>query len=190
MSYFNYEELNSMGFKSLGKGVKISKKASIYNHNLINLGDFCRVDDFCVISGNVSFGKYVHVTPMCLLAGGVPGLILKDFSTFAYGVKIFTQSDDYSGLTMCNSMIPKKFKKEIFQAVTIGRQVIVGAGSTIMPGAHVGDGCAIGAMSLVLNEIEPWGIYAGVPVKRLKDRSRALLNLEAEFLKDEKNDTF
>ncbi len=89
---------------------------------------------------------------------------------------------------MCNSLIPKKFKKEIFKETIIGRQVIVGAGATIMPGANIEDGCAIVAMSLVLQPLASWGIYAGVPVKRLKDRSKKLLQLESKFMEEMKND--
>lgn len=188
MNYLTDSELASFGFKKLGKHIKISKKATIYNPDLIELNDFCRIDDFCVISGNIHLGKYTHVTPMCLLAGGLPGLVVHDFSTFAYGVKIFTQSDDYSGETMCNSLIPKKYKNELLKKIIIGRQVIVGAGSIIMPGANIGEGCAIGAMSLVLKPTEPWGIYAGIPAKRVKNRAKSLLQLESEFLKDIAND--
>ena len=49
MAYLSIQELKSMGFKSLGKSVKVSDKASIYNPEKIELGDFSRVDDFCII---------------------------------------------------------------------------------------------------------------------------------------------
>ena len=68
MAYFSQEALKDIGFKSLGKNVKISDKASIYNPEKIELGDFSRIDDFCVISGRVSIGKYVHVAPLGLIA--------------------------------------------------------------------------------------------------------------------------
>jgi acetyltransferase-like isoleucine patch superfamily enzyme len=182
MSYLKKNQLFKYGFKKLGNNVKISSKAAIYNPEFIELDDNCRIDDFCIISGSVKIGKYVHITPMCLLAGGIPGIEIDDFSTLAYGVKIFSQSDDYSGETMCNSLIPKEFKQEVFKKILIGRQVIIGTNSVIMPGAFVPDGCAIGAMSLVLRPIEPWGIYIGAPVKRIKDRNKNLLNLESKFL--------
>ena len=99
MAYLTNEELKLMGLKSVGKGVKVSKKASIYNPECLVLGDFSRIDDFCVISGNVYIGRFVHITPMCLIAGGIEGVFLEDFCTLAYGVKVFSQSDDYSGST-------------------------------------------------------------------------------------------
>lgn len=184
MSYLTDDEVKALGLKSVGSNVKISSKASLYEVDKIELGDFCRIDDFSILSGRISIGKYVHITPMCLIAGGSPGILVGDFSTFAYGVKIFTQSDDYSGMTMCNSLIPKKYKKEIFLPINVGRQVIIGAGATIMPGANISEGCAVGAMSLVLSPTDPWGIYAGVPAKRIKDRSKALLDLEELFRRE------
>lgn len=182
MAYLTDHQLKELGFKSLGKNVKISDKAALYNCNLIEIGDNARIDDFCVISGNVSIGKYCHITPMCLIAGGIPGVYLADYCTLAYGVKVFSQSDDYSGESLVNSNIPKKYKKETFASVVLERHVIVGAGAIIMPGITVKEGCSVGAMSLILTSTDPWGIYAGVPAKRIKDRSQNLLVLEKLFL--------
>ena len=184
MAYLTIEALESMGFKSVGEGVKISDKASIYNPECIELGDFSRIDDFCVISGSVNIGSYVHVTPMCLIAGGVPGVYLHDFCTLAYGVKVFAQSDDYSGSTMVNSLIPKKYKKELFAKVVLEKQVIVGANATILPGVTISEGCSVGAMSLVNKSTDSWGIYAGNPARRIKERKKDLLELEKQFLKE------
>lgn len=182
MAYLSEIELKKLGFKRLGKGVKVSDKACIYNAEQIEIGDHSRIDDFCIISGNVKIGRYNHITPMCLIAGGVPGVFFDDFCTLAYGVKIFSQSDDYSGESLTNSLIPRKYKNEKFSAVYLERHVIVGANSTILPGVRIAQGCSIGAMSLVGKSTEAWGIYIGVPVRRFKERSKNLLKLEVEFL--------
>lgn len=189
MPYYSEAQLASMHFKRLGKGVKISDKASIYDARRIEIGDYSRVDDFCVLSGTISIGKYCHVTPMCLIAGGEPGVTLSDFGTLAYGVRVFAQSDDYSGETMVNSLIPREYKSEIFQSVEIGRQVVVGAGSTILPGVTVAEGCAIGAMSLVKRSTRPWGIYVGSPARRVKERKKNLLELEKKFMAEQSDDS-
>lgn len=178
MAYLTAEQLEAIGFKKLGRSVRISDKASIYDADQIELDDHCRIDDFCIISGKVKIGKYCHVTPMCLIAGGKPGVEISDFCTLAYGVKIFSQSDDYSGQTMVNSLIPKKFKNELFAEVKLEKHVVVGAGATVFPGVTIAEGCAIGAMSLVSKSTKPWGIYVGSPAKLLKNRSKDLLLLE------------
>jgi acetyltransferase-like isoleucine patch superfamily enzyme len=189
MAYLTTNQLEQLGFKFLGENVKISDKAAIYDAEKIEIDDHSRIDDFCIISGAVTIGKFCHITPYCLIAGGVPGVILEDFCTLAYGVKIFSQSDDYSGESMTNSLIPKKFKEEIYKQVVIKKQSIVGSNSIVFPGVTLEDGSAIGAMSLVNESTTPWGIYFGVPAKRIKNRSRNLLPLEKIFLSEIDNDS-
>lgn len=189
MAYLSETQLREIGFRRLGKNVRISDKASIYNPELIELGDNSRIDDFCVVSGKVIVGQYCHITPMCLIAGGVPGILFSDFCTLAYGVKIFAQSDDYSGLTLTNSLIPKKYKNEIYQSVSVGRHVIIGAGSIVFPGVNIAEGCAVGAMSLVNRSTEPWGVYVGNPARRVKERKKDMLELEKKFLAEITNDS-
>lgn len=185
MAYYTNEQLKQLGFKYIGNNVKISDKASIYNHEEIEIGDNSRIDDFCVISGKIKIGRNVHITPTCLVAGGIKGIVFEDFTTLAYGVKVFTQSDDYSGETMVNSTVPKDYKNEFMKEVIIKKQSIVGASSIIMPGVILEEGTSVGAMSLVLETTIPWGIYIGIPAKRLKDRKKDLLELEKQYLQSE-----
>lgn len=182
MAYLTEQQVQALGLKSVGTGVLISDKACIYNPEKISIGSHSRIDDYCVVSGLVSIGDYTHITAMCLVAGGRPGVFLDDFCTLAYGVKIFSQSDDYSGATMVNSMVDRAFKNEIFLPVHVGRQVVIGAGSTVLPGVTLAEGTALGAMTLANKTTAPWGIYAGVPARRIKDRKKDLLMLEEKFL--------
>ncbi len=189
MAYYSAEKLANFGFRSLGENVKISDKASIYAPEQIEIGDHSRIDDFCVISGRVAIGSYSHITPMCLIAGGEPGVFLSDFCTLAYGVFMFAQSDDFSGTSMVNSMIPKKYKREIKEPVFVGRQSVFGARTVVMPGVKVAEGCSFGAVSLVNKSTSPWGVYVGQPARRVKERNKDLLVLEEEFLADIASDS-
>lgn len=182
MAYLTHEQLEAMGFKSLGRNVKISDKASIYEASKMSIGDNTRIDDFCVISGKVTLGKYVHIAPLCLVAGGELGVEMEDFSGLAYHVQVFSQSDDYSGATLTNPTVPDEFKSERKARVTLGRHVIVGTGSVIFPGVHLAEGCSVGALALVAKSTEPWGIYVGNPARRVKERKRDLLQLEKKLL--------
>lgn len=185
MAYLTEEELSALGFKYIGSNVKISDKASIYNHDQIEINDNSRIDDFCVVSGKVKIGRNVHITPNCLVAGGTKGITFEDFTAIAYNVQVFTQSDDYTGLTMTNSTVPIKYKNEYKAEIKIKKHSIVGAGAIIMPGVTLSEGTSIGAMSLVTKDTEPWGIYVGTPAKKLKDRKKDLLKLEQKYLKEE-----
>lgn len=190
MAYLNSKQLSELGFRFIGKNVKISDKASIYNHDQIEIGDNSRIDDFCVVSGKVKIGKFVHIAPFCLLAGGEEGIEMHDFSGLAYQVQVFSQSDDYSGRTLTNPNIPQKYKKEKKKAVVIGKHVIIGAAAIVFPGVTLAEGCSVGAMTLVNRSTQPWGIYVGNPAKRIKERKQDLLELEKNFLEEVKNDPF
>jgi acetyltransferase-like isoleucine patch superfamily enzyme len=184
MAYYTQDQLSQLGFKSLGKNLKISDKASIYDYSNIEIGDNSRIDDFCVVSGNVKIGNNVHITPMCLIAGGVEGIILEDFVTIAYGVIIFTQSDDYHGGSLTNSTIPKKYKNEKKIKVLLKRHSIVGSGSIILPGVVLEVGVSVGAMTLVTKATDPWGIYVGIPAVKIRERGKELIKKEMKYLKN------
>lgn len=182
MAYYTQEQLMQMGFLHIGRNVKISDKASIYNCEQIEIGDNSRIDDFCVVSGKIKIGRNVHITPMCLVAGGEKGIVFEDFTTLAYGVRVFTQSDDYTGHTMANSTVPKEYKNEYKKEVIFKKHSIVGAGSIVMPGVILAEGTSVGAMSLILKSTESWGIYVGNPARRIKDKKKDLLELEKQYL--------
>lgn len=186
MAYLSDDALHAMGFAEIGQNVKISDKAAIYGAEQMRIGDNSRIDDFCVVSGRVQIGRNVHIAPLCLVAGGAPGIVLGDFSGLAYSVRVFAQSDDYSGGTMTNPTIPSEYKMEHLAAVEIRRHVIVGTGSVICPGVTLGEGTAVGAMALVLRSTDAWSIYVGNPARKLRDRKRDLLLLERKYLESEK----
>lgn len=185
MAYYTQKKLKELAFKYIGKNVKISDKASIYNCGQIEIGDNSRIDDFCVISRKIKIGRNVHIAPFCLVAGGEKGIIFEDFSGLAYQVKVFTQSDDYSGRTLTNPTISDEYKKEAKKEVFIGKHSIVGAGSIIMPGVVLVEGISVGALSLVRKKTEEWSIYLGNPAKKIASRKKDLLELEKQYLENE-----
>lgn len=182
MAFLSEQQLQQLKLKCLGKNVKISDKASIYDPDLIEIGDNSRIDDFCVISGRVTIGRNVHIAVFCNVAGGEEGITFGDFSGLAYGCHVFSQSDDYSGNSLTNPTVPDKYKKETKAAVVIKRHAIVGACSIILPGVVIEEGVAVGAMSMVTKSTSAWAVYFGIPAKKIKERSRKLLDLEGEYL--------
>ncbi len=182
--YFSEEELQSMGFRELGREVRISRTALLYEPKYMSIGDYSMIDDFCIISGNINIGRNVHIAHGCRVVAGIEGVEMADFSGLAFGVTVFAQSDDYSGITLTNPTIPMKFKKIQRARVVFGRHVIVGTNSVVLPGVELAEGTSIGACSMVTRSTQPWSVYFGVPAKRLKARSQDMLMLEAEYLKE------
>lgn len=180
-SYYSKSELSGFGFAELGEEVFISRKASIYGASNIHIGSHVRIDDFTVLSGNIHIGNYVHIAVFTSLFGGNAGIFIQDFANLSSRIGVYALSDDYSGEFMTNPMVPEMYKNTYEGRVTIGRHVIIATGCTILPNTVLGEGCAVGAMSLVKKDIAPWIIVAGVPARYIKPRSRNLLKLEKEF---------
>ena len=84
---------------------------------------------------------------------------------------------------MTGPMVEERYIHDIGKKVVLEKHVIIGAGSVLLPGSILHQGVAVGAMSLVKEELEAFKIYAGVPTKYLKERSRKILEKELEFKK-------
>lgn len=181
-SYYSNTELFSLGLKAFGDNVRISRKTSIYTPEKITIGNNVRIDDFCIISGNVLIGNYVHIAAACLLFGGNDGIVLEDYTGISSRSAVYAESDDYSGCCFTNPMCPDEFRNIIGGGVFIKKHVIIGSGCTILPGTTIGYGSAVGSMSLVNKTLGEWGIYAGIPAKRIKDREKDLIELEKKLV--------
>ena len=183
MSFLTDEEIEKMGFKSIGTNCLLSSKASFYNCKNISIGNNVRIDDFCVLSAGdrgIKIGNNIHIAVFSILTGQ-EAIILEDFSGLSSRVSIYSSSDDYSGNSMTNPTVSKQFKNIHQAPVIIGKHVIIGSGSVVLPGCHLGIGSAVGALSLVTKSISDFEIHFGAPAKKIKKRSKKLLDLESDF---------
>lgn len=174
-SFLSDSELKLIGFKSYGKNVLISRKASIYNPEKIEIGDNVRIDDFCILSGNITVGSNIHLSAYVALYGGF-GIILEDYTGISPKSTIYSAMDDFSGEYLIGPIHPKKYTNVSGGIVKIEKYSQIGCNCVIFPRITIKEGTAIGAMSLVLNDTLPWSIYAGVPAKKINERSKLLLN--------------
>ena len=178
--YYGSDELRAMGFRAVGEDVRISRNCTIAGLGNIALGSHIRIDDYVVIAaegGELALGDHIHVGAGGYLGAG-GGIALADFSNLSQGVRIYSKSDDFSGNHMTNPTVPAELLGVKAAAVRLGRHCVVGSGSVILPGCELPEGAAVGALSLVTRSLEPWTIYAGVPVRSLRPRSRDALALE------------
>lgn len=181
-SFYSSRELRNLGIKRYGENVLISRNAVIYSPEMLEVGNNVRIDDFTTISGKVVLGNYIHIAQACGLYGGDKGIYMDDFAGLSSRVVIYTVSNDYSGNSLTNPMVPAKYRpgdKSI--PVHLGKHAIIGTSSVILPGADIGEGSAVGAMSMVGKPLGTWGIYAGSPAKKIKDRNKKLLELENDL---------
>lgn len=186
-SFYSRSELETLGLKAFGKNVMISRKCSIYGAADIVLGDSVRIDDFCILSGKIVIGNFVHIAAYSALYAGDAGIEICNFANISSRVMIYAISDDYSGDSLTNPMVPEKYKKLHRGTVVVGKHVIIGTGSTVLPGVELKTGSAVGCMSLVKRDLEPWTINAGIPTRMIKERRKNLLELERVFIESIEN---
>lgn len=179
-SFYSEEELAQIGLNSYGRHVLISHKASIYCPQKISIGNNVRIDDFCILSGDIKIGSYVHISAYSALYGKF-GIVMEDCTGLSPRCTLFSATDDFGGDYLISPMVPDKYTHIIGGRVTLSRFTQVGAGSIIMPGVILHEGVALGAMSLVKKDLDAWGMYAGNPLRFIKKREKGLLNFYGNF---------
>lgn len=178
--YYTENDLKDVGFKMLGTNVSISKNSTFIGVENISIGNNVRIDGnvtFAVASGHIKLGNYIHIGGSSHI-NGTGGVEILNFCTISQGVRIYSASDDYSGESYTNPTVPMYLKKLNIAKVILNEHVIIGSGSVLLPGVELGQGAAVGALSLVNANLLPWSIYAGSPIKKLNSRSKNLLKLD------------
>ncbi|MFM5321143.1 hypothetical protein ACET9O_16180 [Aeromonas caviae] len=186
MAFLTEIQLEAMGFAALGSNVLISDKASIYGANRIRIGSNVRIDDFCVLSagdGGIDIGNYVHIAVFSLLIGAGK-ITISDFAGVSSRVSIYSSNDDYSGLFLTNPTVPANYTNVTHADVTLCKHVIVGSGTVILPGVTLHEGAAVGSLSMISKNCEPYSIYIGSPARKIKNRKQDLKVCEASLLEN------
>lgn len=182
--YYSTSELLDAGFKSIGENVWIARDCNIVGVENISIGDNTRIDNYCIIvaagEGWLNIGSHVHIGGWVFLSGS-SGIKIGDFSGLSHGVKVYSRTDDFAGSAMSGPTVPDKYKNVKCGTVWIGRHCIVGSNSVVLPGVSIEEGATVGAQSLVNRSLASWGVFAGIPVKRIKSRSKAALSLEKKM---------
>ncbi len=168
---------------SYGKEVIIWPLAKLAQCENIRIGSNVIIDDFAFIIGGkkTEIGDYVHIASFTCFTGGGE-LYLEDFTSYGAGTKLVTGSEYFRGDCLTNPTVPEPYRVAKRSFIRIGKHSILGSNVTVMPGVTIGEGCAIGACSLILKDCAPWGIYAGVPAKRIGERPKdRILELEEKL---------
>ncbi len=175
-SFYTKEELESLGIKKCGSNVLISKKCSIYSPELISIGDNVRIDDFCLLTGNISIGSHVHIAAYSALYGKC-GITLEDHTGTAPRSTILSAMDDFSGEYVPGPTHSDEITNVQGGEVKICKYGILGAHSIMLPSTTIAEGTVVGVMSVLKSGTAPWSIYMGIPARRIKERSKDMLKL-------------
>ncbi|MCK4358321.1 MAG: hypothetical protein KAW92_06200 [Candidatus Cloacimonetes bacterium] len=176
--FFDFSKL-----KKCGKNVIIGRTVRIRYPELVEIGNNVIIDDFTYISTHLKIHDNVHIASGCKIIGGRSSFVeMKEFSTLAPNVVLSAGSDDYIG-GIATPMIPLEFKGDVeIGKIIINKHCIVGSGSVVLPNVEIGQGSTVGALSLVKSDLRPWLVFAGIPVKQIKERNKdEILHLEKKY---------
>lgn len=164
---------NIKALKRLGENVRLYELARIVNAEFVEIGDGSQIDDFTFINGGrgVSIGRFNHFASFVSVIGGGE-LETDDYVGIATGARIITGTHHYGEGARISPLIPEEQQHVIRGRIVLEKDVFVGANAVIHPNVTIGEGAIIGSCGLVLHDVEPWTINAGVPVRKIGMRPR------------------
>lgn len=120
---------------------------------------------WCDYGYNISVGDYFYSNH---------NLIITDGAKVTFGDNVFI-APNCCFTTAEHALDPEMRKAgiEIAKPITVGNNVWIGAGSTVLAGAVIGDNTVIGAGSVVKGEIPANVIAVGIPCKVLRPITEA-----------------
>ena len=151
---------------SLGKIKQFFILASYRKRNVIcDSTNLLSAHNVLIIStkyGRVILGKHAQITAGCKLIAKNK-IYISENTALAYGVTILTTAEPNGPY---NELI--KLYPAISKPVTIGRNVWIGANSTILPGITIGEMSVVAAGAVVTKDVPPYTLVAGVPARVVK----------------------
>lgn len=178
-SFFSIDELKQLGLKSFGEKVLISKKCSIYSPEKISIGDNVRIDDFCILSGEIKLGSHIHISAYSALYGA-NGIEMEDYTGISPRTTIFSAMDDFSGDYLIGPIHPKEYTNVTGGKVILRRFSQLGVGTIVFPNVDIGEGAVTGAMTLVNKSLSPWTTNVGIPIEKTWKRKRNIKKIISE----------
>jgi len=165
---------------------KVWPHAVIPNPDLVFVGDGVVIDDFVLIVARkpIILADGVHIGCGSSILGG-EAVRIGEGTSLSAGVRIFTATEDLDGLF--GPSAPDSCRIALRAPVEIGAHVLIGANSVVLPGARIGRGAVVGALSMVPTwaKLDEWTVYGGVPVRELRPRNRQPVGLAMHIMQEE-----
>lgn len=142
--------------------LKDKSKLSYYQKYINGSGYRLNYDVTMMCPQNIYIGKNTYVNGGMLYASPNAKITIGDNCLISYAVHIRTDMHKYKDKSI-------NINKQGFDEknIDIGDDVWIGYGVQVMPGVRIANGCVIGAGAVVTKSTEPYGVYAGVPAKRI-----------------------
>jgi acetyltransferase-like isoleucine patch superfamily enzyme len=171
-----------INFKKIGDDVRVHDQAIITRPELVEIGNHVAIDMWVYLSTQAKIGNYIHIAPSVSIIGGASALLtMEDFSNIGSGGRIVCASDDFTQ-GLISPVVPIEHRTVINKPIIFKKFSTLGVNCTVLPGVTLGEGCIVGANSVVTKDTEPWMVYAGSPAKPIKPRERERILKSAKLL--------
>lgn len=184
--YLNADNLRDMGANVVGDDVAVSATCTLVGVDHMTFVEPTRVDSYALLvagaDGPLAFAGFTHIGTRVSIYGGKAPVTVSPFATISAGSILYTGSDDFSGRCLSGPFVPADSKGGVRGPIFIGRHVIVGAQSTMLPSSSVGYCAAVGAQSFVPDgiNIPDCEIWAGTPARKIGRRQDAMTVMEQD----------
>ena len=131
-----------------------------------NLMEWIFVDGMSSDNTKQLIQQYIEKYPTLIKVYDTPNKTVPYDVMMGPEVLIYTSGHEHSRTDI--PMIKQGSFEE--KRVIIGDDCWIGRRAIIMPGVEIAKGCIIGAGAVVTKNTQPYGIYGGVPAKRMKER--------------------
>lgn len=138
-----------------------------HSESKIAIGDRTLISSFVILrtyGGSILIGNGCFVNSFSALYGH-GNLIIGNNTLIGPQVTVIPVNYGFK-----DRNLPFREQTPTKKGITIGDDVWIGAGATIVDGCVIGNGCVIGAGAVVTKSIEPYSIVAGVPAKTIAIR--------------------
>lgn len=115
----------------------------------------------CHVGKNTFFGDYVRMD-----TSYADMIYIGDYTHITSGCRLLCHQRDLTGYCKGDNAADLGYKTG---EIHIGKGVMVGMETIIMPGVTIGDGAIIGAGSIVTRDIPAWTIATGRPARVVKE---------------------
>ncbi len=193
--------LRGMGLRERGKILFIGKRVKLKHKNFIRLGNGVTLDDYVTLDGlskdGLFIGDNVRIGSNTIIAcsgslkhlgegfnigsnsgigdfcffGSAGGIKIGENVIMGQNVRFHSENHNYNRLD-----IPIKEQGVTNKGINVGNDCWIGSGVVFLDGVTVGEGCVIGANTLVNKDIPPFSVAVGNPAKIIKNRKEMVIS--------------
>ena len=144
-------------------GVKISFSSRVQMSGNIRFGRHSVVKPYAILQtsgGSISFGQNCAISSFNHISAGQANIIAGNYVRTGPNVTIVATTRNYRDKS--RPVIEQGYSD---RGITIGNDVLIGAGAVLVDGCVIGEGAIVGVGSVVTGRVAPYSIVFGAPAK-------------------------